>query len=396
MVGRPQLLRDIAVGTADVMRGVVAVAIGVGISVVVNLQASPRHHLGPLLLALTVLACCVAVIYRTVPVVAALTALAISLLGTLLGYTMAGALVVALVLVGMTCSRSGVRVTGPIGVLSGLCLAAVALVRADHDVFLASVGGFAVGMLPALAGERVRSIRGATRDAREIARRIEELRDRDVLRAVTQERLRIARDVHDITGHHLSAISLQAAGGGRASTDETARVAFGHIHRLAKQALDQTRGALGILREDDDAMALAPPPRVADLDTLLEPTRMAGLDVSLAAAGQVRELPETVDTCVYRVVQESLTNVLRHAQATTVQVTVDYGPTALKVTICDNGTAASKVSQRPGRPSGNGLVGMRDRVSLIGGELFAGARDDGSSGWIVRISVPMTNKEVDR
>ncbi len=186
------------------------------------------------------------------------------------------------------------------------------------------IGGLAIGATPVLIGDAIRSERERTREAREFARRIAELRDRDVERAVVEERLRIARDVHDITGHHLSAISLQAAGASRATSDPVARGALERIHRLTSEALGQTRRALGVLRESEPA-ALAPTPRLEHVEQLLEPARDAGLAVDLRVDGAGRPLSDEIEVCAYRVVQESLTNVVRHASATAVHVRVAYG-----------------------------------------------------------------------
>ncbi len=121
---------------------------------------------------------------------------------------------VALGLVGLATSRGGVRLARALGLFCGGVLALLAFLTADADGLIAPLSGFAIGMLPALIGEQLRAERVRSRDASELARRVEELRDRDIERAVAEERLRIARDVHDITGHHLSAISLQASGAG--------------------------------------------------------------------------------------------------------------------------------------------------------------------------------------
>lgn len=294
-------------------------------------------------------------------------------------------IVLALVLVGLAASRGGVRLARMLGLFSGAALAGVAVVSSDADGLIAPISGFAIGMLPALIGQQLRTERAHARDARELARRVEELRDRDVQRAVAEERLRIARDVHDVTGHHLSAISLQAAGAGRTTADPAARAALERIHGLSREALSQTRRALGVLRAAPEPAALAPPPRLAHVDHLLAPARAAGIAVELRRSGTVRELSETVEMCAYRVVQESLTNVVRHAGARSVRVVLDYGAKALTVAVEDDGASAEGRSPR----AGSGIEGMRERVALVGGSLAAGPRDGADGGWSVLATLPL-------
>ncbi|HWV84639.1 MAG TPA: sensor histidine kinase [Capillimicrobium sp.] len=332
---------------------------------------------------LAVAACVPAAFIRVAPPIAAATALAISLLGTVTGATMTGPIILSLALVALASSRAEAPLTDTLGVLSGIALAIIAVLSDDDVRGLAGIGGFAVGMLPALAGERLRAERQRARDARELARRVEELRDRDVEHAVAEERLRIARDVHDITGHHLSAIALQAAGAGRTTADPGARTAFERIHALTTDALEQTRRTLGVLRRPSDPAALAPLPRLEHVEHLLEPARASGIGVALAIDGDARELPEAVEMCAYRVVQESLANVMRHAGATHARVALRYGADALDVEVADDGRGGTDGPVRPG----GGIEGMRERVALVGGTIAVGPREGG--GWDVRATLPV-------
>ncbi len=314
-----------------------------------NTTGDPRRAVD-LLGAVVIAAACAPVALRRVdPRAAAVGALLVSALGAALDYPMTGTLLVALGLVGAATSRAEVRLTGTLGVFSGLIFAFCALLDTDGQWFVVLIGAFAVGMLPALVGEKLRNYRISARDANELARKVEELRDRDVERAVAEERLRIARDVHDITGHHLAAISLQAAGAGRATPDPVAKAALERIHGLTTEALGQTRRALGVLREKGPA-TLAPAPRLEHVELLLTPAREAGLDVDLRLRGEERRLPDDVETCAYRVVQESLTNVVRHAHASEVVVRVDFGAEELFVAVDDDGVGAN--AARGGRAAG--------------------------------------------
>jgi signal transduction histidine kinase len=366
-------------------RAVLAAAICLGASLLANgrIDDTPSD-LDVAWAVLTVAACLPLALRHRVPLVAAVVALSASLVGFALGYSMSAVLVLALALVGLSASRAAVRLTGTLGVYSGAVVAGIALASGDSTPVLATVAGFAVGMLPALLGENLRVERARTHDAREQARRIEELRDRDVQRAVAEERLRVARDVHDITGHHLSAIALQSAGAGRMTHDADARAAFERIHGLTAQALGQTRRTLGVLRDPSEPAALAPPPRLAHVEHLLAPARAAGIDVSLDVEGAPRELSETMEMCAYRVIQESLTNVVRHAGAGRVRVAVAYGEQVLAVVVDDDGQGSD--AGRPVRP-GSGIEGMRERLALVGGSLAAGPRD--GEGWTVHATIPL-------
>lgn len=368
----------------DVLRAAVVAAVCVGLSLLASDDLSrTQRDFDLVAIVLTVAACAPVAFRRGEPLVAAVVSLTIALAGTLRDYPMTAATLVALGMVGLATGRAEARLTGSLGVFSGIVLTISALSTARADYLIVAIGAFAVGMLPALVGEKFRAERARTRDARELARRVEELRDRDVARAVAEERLRIARDVHDITGHHISAISLQAAGAGRTTPDPVARAAFERIHGLTTEALGQTRRALGVLRQEAEPATLAPSPRLAHVDHLLEPARSSGIDAELQVEGTVRELSETVEMCAYRVIQESLTNVVRHAGAHVVRVAVGYGEEVLTVTVEDDGGGSRGRAVR----SGGGIEGMRERVALVGGELEAGPRDGG--GWAVRATLPL-------
>jgi signal transduction histidine kinase len=369
--------------TRDVALTLLVAVICMAVTVGFQDESSEGRDFGAVAALLTVVACAPIAFRRSVPVATAVVALSVALLGVVLDYPMTGAILVGLGLVGLATSRAEVRMTGTLGVFSGAVIATIAAMMADDYLLIPVISGIAVGMLPALVGERLRGERVRSRDARELARRVEELRDRDVQRAVTEERLRIVRDVHDITGHHLSAIALQSAGAGRTTSDPVARASFERIHGLTAEALGQTRRALGVLRHESEPAALAPPPRLAHVGRLLEPARAAGIHVDLRIDGSAHELSETVEMCAYRVIQESLTNVVRHAGATSAQIVLGYGDDALTVTVSDDGPGGHGGPTR----NGSGIEGMRERVALVGGAFAAGPRDAG--GWSVHATLPL-------
>jgi signal transduction histidine kinase len=339
------------------------------------------HDPDALGVAICVVVCSAIAIRRRFPLGAALLALATFGPGMALGYSLIVPGVTTLWLSGHGALHTGRAATVLLSVWGGTILAIAAATLPEPGHTLRAIGGFALGVLPAAIGDAMRTERSRTREAREHARRIEELRDRDVERAVTEERLRIARDMHDITGHHLSAIALQAAGAGRTTRDEGAQAAFDRIHGLTAEALGQTRRALGVLRESGPATRV-PTPRLEHVDQLLEPARAAGLAVELQRDGQARPLSDEIEVCAYRVVQESLTNVVRHAGAAAVQVRLDYGPDELRVAVLDDGVGA------PEHGPGGGIEGMRERVTIVGGSFDAGPQPD-RRGWAVRARLPL-------
>ncbi len=230
-----------------------------------------------------------------------------------------------------------------------------------------------------LAGRAMRRRRGREREL--IVDRDEKARQ-----AVLEERTRIARELHDVVAHAISVIVLQARGARHALADdpEEARGAIDAIEGTATKALAEMRRLLGVLREDDEEIMLAPQPSLAHLDTLVAHVRDAGLPVELRYEGTPRELAPGVDVSGYRIVQEALTNALKHAGPASAQVLVRYGDEALEIEIADTGAAVANGS---GPGSGHGLAGMRERVAVFGGDLEAGPRAKG--GYAVRARLPL-------
>lgn len=200
--------------------------------------------------------------------------------------------------------------------------------------------------------------------------------------AVALERSRIAYELHDIVSHNLSVIVLQAAGS-RAAGDQAPADALERIERSARQALVEMRRLLGILRSDDAAPDLAPQPGIADLKPLTDSMRSAGLAVDLNVLGS-EELTPALQLTVYRVVQEALTNVIKHAPGSHTRVTVDCAPTLVTIDVTDDGA-------RPPGPTatggGYGLAGMRERVEIYAGEL--NARPCPGGGFVVHVTLPL-------
>ena len=204
--------------------------------------------------------------------------------------------------------------------------------------------------------------------------------------AVSEERVRIARELHDVVAHSLSVISVQANAAEAALEHDPAlaREPIGAIKLSSREALDEMRRMLALLRTDEDHDSGGPRAGLAELDTLLDSVRAAGLPVRTVVRGPARRLPAGVDLSAFRIVQEALTNVLKHAGPTATQVEVDYAPAQVRLSV---------VNDRPTRPpvaaprGGHGLVGIRERAHACGGSVTAGPQADG--GFAVRAVLPL-------
>jgi len=204
-------------------------------------------------------------------------------------------------------------------------------------------------------------------------------------RAQRAERLRIARELHDALAHSIATINVQAGAAEHVieKRPQEAAQALAAIKQTSKQALAELREILGVLRQDEDAQPRAPAAGLAQLDALLEQTRRRGLEVELEVQGQPKLLPTAVDLAAYRIVQESLTNVSRHAGCETARLEITYGRSALTVAVSDEGAGDQGFDEG----AGHGIAGMRERARALGGSLIAGPRPD--RGFEVRASLPL-------
>ncbi|MFF5212011.1 sensor histidine kinase [Streptosporangium sp. NPDC000396] len=268
-----------------------------------------------------------------------------------------------------------------------------------------SAGTFAVGQLQGRApdlqgtvwfvtwlavvlvvGEISRNRREQLRAERERVAQAERAHEEESRRRVSEERLRIARELHDVLAHSISVINLQA-GVSEHLMDrdpEQARVAIGIIKQASKEVLVELRSTLGMLRSvDDDEHAFAPVPGTDRLQDLVERARDSGLDVALTLPADLPDLPRGVDLAVYRIVQESLTNVIRHARAGHARVDVGFAEGDVLIEVRDDGTGVPYGARLD---EGNGLVGMRERVMAVGGTFQAGPQAKG--GFLVHARLP--------
>ncbi len=207
-------------------------------------------------------------------------------------------------------------------------------------------------------------------------------------RAVTEERLRIARELHDDVAHHMSVVSVQAALAQYVFTSDpaTAQAAVGAVAEAGRQAQADLRHLLAALRLGSEGPeARAPTPGLDRLDELVERIRAAGLPVDLVIAGRARRLPNHLDLCVYRMIQEALTNVLRHAGPARATVTLEYEPARILVRVTDDGRGCPADQADP---VGHGLIGMRERARLFGGTVVSGPRPGGGFEAAMTLPVP--------
>jgi signal transduction histidine kinase len=215
---------------------------------------------------------------------------------------------------------------------------------------------------------------------------LEQEREEKAKLAVVEERARIARELHDVVAHSISIMVVQAGAERRAIGDERPETSevLETIEKTGRSAMAEMRRLLGMLRRSDDELALAPQPSLRYLDDLVSQVREAGMPVDLKVEGSPRPLPAGIDLSAYRIVQEALTNALKHAGPASARVVIRYGPSELDIEIADDGSAPAPESPKP---DGHGLVGMRERVALFGGDLATGRPVGG--GYAVRARLPL-------
>lgn len=253
-----------------------------------------------------------------------------------------------------------------------------ALEQTDDTVgnYLLSIGALVVA--PVLIGRVIRNRAQLNQALREKAERLEHERADRAAAAALEERTRIAGELHDVVAHALSAMVVQASGARRLAERDPQRAAdaFQAVETSGREALTEIRRLLGVLRRDDEELALAPQPSLRHVGSLVKRLEAAGLPVELGIEGEQRDLPIGIDLTAYRVVQEALGGALEHGHAGRARVKLRYGADHVELEVADDGDA-------PDRP----LLGIRERVTLSGGQLRAGARRDG--GHVVRARLPL-------
>jgi signal transduction histidine kinase len=270
-----------------------------------------------------------------------------------------------------------------------LAVPALALVPGNSRVVdFFSVWAFFVA-LPFMAGRLITSRRVATWELRAVADRLEREQRERARRAISDERTRIARELHDVVAHSVSVMVIQTAAARRLADHdgEAAREALRSVASCGRDTLSEMRRMVGVLHRGDlDRTGATGDPGLAQLQKLVERTRASGLPVELRIEGEPRLLPTALDLVAFRVVQEALTNVIKHAGPARASVTVAYTERALRLEVVDTGRGPRSVQAVAGT-AGRGLVGMQERLAQHGGELRAGRCHDG--GFQLRARVPL-------
>jgi signal transduction histidine kinase len=266
----------------------------------------------------------------------------------------------------------------------------VAVVVNNAPHFGRVIPELAVFAIAWVLGDNIRTRRAYLAELEARAARLEREREEKAERAVIEERTRIARELHDVIAHNVSVMVVQASAGEELfdSSPERARESLSAVASTGRAALAELRRLLGVIRAeegDSGGASYTPQPGIEYLDELVRQVRETGLAVELSVIGRPRALPEGVGLCAYRIVQEALTNTLKHAHAASAQVNVRYVADALELQVLDDGRGAPAGNGDPS--AGHGLIGMRERVALFGGELSARSR--GGHGYEVRARIPL-------
>ncbi|WP_425265103.1 sensor histidine kinase [Streptomyces regalis] len=296
--------------------------------------------------------------------------------------------VIALYTVASTTDRT---TTWRVGLLTMTALTGSAMLAGPLPWYAQeNLGIFAWTGIGATAGDAVRSRRAFVAAIRERAERAERTREEEARRRVAEERLRIARDLHDVVAHHIALVNVQAGVAAHVmdKRPDQAKEALAHVREASRSALNELRATVGLLRQSGDPEApTEPAPGLARLDELAGTFRSAGLQVEVARADQGSTLPAAVDLAAYRVIQEALTNVQKHAgpDAKAEVSVVTVGPN-IEITVLDDGAGEDDTSDG----GGHGLLGMRERVTALRGTLTTGPRYGG--GFRVHAILPLKSR----
>ena len=244
-------------------------------------------------------------------------------------------------------------------------------------------------VVPWLAGRALRQRADSVAAAIAQAERRELSHERELERAAVQERIRLARELHDVVSHSISVIAIQAQAVRRRLRPEQTREAsdLANLEAAAREAMAEMRRLFGVLRDQGEGVSLAPQPGLGELGRLVDQVRGAGVAVDVVTGGEPAELPPGLDLAAYRIVQEAVTNALRHSGGSQVAVRLDYRPGELEVTVDDDGRGIHDGQDTGG---GHGLRGIRERAELYGGSLDIGRGDLGGTRVRARLPVAVT------
>ncbi|MGW8975615.1 sensor histidine kinase [Streptomyces platensis] len=305
-------------------------------------------------------------------------------------------------------SRTDRPTTWRVGALTVVGLTAAAMLYGPRPWYAQeNIGIFAWTGMAAAVGDAVRSRRAFVSAIRERAERAERTREEEARRRVAEERMRIARELHDVVAHHIALVNVQAGVASHVMDNrpDQAKEALAHVREASRSALEELRATVGLLRQSDDPKApTEPAPGLGVLDQLVDGFVRAGIPVDLDIPREPRPLPAAIDLTAYRVVQEALTNVHKHAgEGARATVRISHSDTTLTVTVLDDGAGRAGIPRQkggdrppvepggPGEPEdsggGHGLIGMRERVFALRGTVVTGPRAAG--GFQVRVTLPL-------
>ncbi|MEW2086323.1 sensor histidine kinase [Streptomyces sp. NPDC005283] len=377
-----------------------ALALAVLICMVVGSFADPNGPHGPAFfsrtpeprsLVLMVLVAGALVFRRRNPMAVLVFTTAISVVELVVGDPAAPVAMSAVIALYTVASCTDRPTTWRVGLLTMAVLTGAAMFFGSTPWYTQeNLGLFAWTGMAGAAGDAVRSRRAFVDAIRERAERAERTREEEARRRVAEERLRIARDLHDVVAHHIALVNVQAGVAAHVmdKRPDQAKEALAHVREASRSALNELRATVGLLRQSGDPEApTEPAPGLDVLDELVITFRQAGLPVEVARADDGIRLPAAVDLAAYRIIQESLTNVQKHAGTEAkAEVSVVRVGRTVEVTVLDNGAEAAG----PADGGGHGLLGMRERVIALGGTLTAGPRYGG--GFRVQAILPVKTR----
>lgn len=374
------------------LRRDVLVALGFAVVAVVQIVPQLKHSPRPVAtLGMVAVIASALVFRRRSPVSAlavALVAMVVFVRLAEVGRFTALAAAVAVLFYSLALHGSGRRHELAVGALLVALAGAIAIDPHTRGVSNGSVTVVLFGVVPLSAGFILRNRQALTCELRATTASLERSRRERERQVVVGERMRVARELHDAVAHSVSVMVIQAGAARRvASRDrDRAREALQSVQASGREALAEMRNMVGALRRGENGSDDSSTPGLDHLNELVARAREAGLDVGVSLEGQAEPLSSGLDLVAYRIVQEALTNTLKHANAARATVLIRYAGGALELHIRDDGRGR----RGPGvaMPSGHGIIGMRERVSLYGGELEAGPEDDG--GFTVRARLPLT------
>ncbi|WP_405652748.1 sensor histidine kinase [Streptomyces sp. NBC_00019] len=353
---------------------------------------------------IAVVSCAALPVRHRTPLAAMVVTTACGVLGPVLGLLLSPLIVAPAVITAYSYAltvRNERRAAGAVLLISAaLLVASTPLFGALSWKDASRVGAVAAFPLVAgVLGHSVRNRRAYLAAVEERARRAEESRDSEARQRVAEERVRIARELHDLVAHQITLANAQATVAAHLfdTRPEQTRTSLRELVETTGHALDELRATVGLLRQSGDAATPAEPaPGLSRLSTLLESFRRAGLEVTVHQEGTARPLPPGVDLTAYRIVQEALTNVTKHAGTGSARVRLAFGRDRVTITVADDGGGARTAPPAPtgprasavgDRPPGYGLIGMRERATAVGGQLSAGRRPEG--GFLVSTQLPL-------